>query len=95
MADGEPTAPGPEDAPKPVIPRTGTRQAQIIALLQRPEGAATAEIVVETGWAAHSVRGMVSGTLKKKLGLPVISEKVAGRGTVYRLDAACGLASLT
>ena len=95
VADGKPTAPGPEDAPKPVIPRAGTRQAQIIALLQRPEGAAIAEIVAETGWVAHSVRGMVSGTLKKKLGLPITSEKVAGRGTVYRLDAACGLASLT
>jgi hypothetical protein len=68
-------------------PRTGTKQAQIIALLQRPEGATVAEIVAATGWQAHSARGMISGALKKKLGLPVTSEKVDGRGTVHRLNA--------
>lgn len=74
-------------APKPPTPRTGTKQAQIITLLQRPEGATIAEIVVATGWQAHSARGMISGALKKKLGLPVTSEKVDGRGTVHRLNA--------
>jgi len=74
--------------PKPVTIRAGTKQAQIIALLQRPEGAAITEIVAETGWMPHSVRGLISGALKKKLGLPVASEKVEGRGTVYKLDAA-------
>ena len=74
-------------APKPPIPRTGTKQAQIITLLQRPEGATIAEIVEATGWQAHSARGMISGALKKKLGLPVTSEKVDGRGTVHRLNA--------
>ena len=81
----QPTA---AETPKPVHIRAGTKQAQIIALLQRPEGAAITEIVAETGWMAHSVRGMISGALKKKLGLPIASEKVDGRGTVYRLDAA-------
>ncbi len=84
-ADPQPTA---AETPKPVTIRTGTKQAQIIALLQRPEGAAITEIVAETGWMAHSVRGMISGALKKKLGLPIASEKVDGRGTVYKLDAA-------
>jgi hypothetical protein len=70
------------DAPKPVAIRAGTKQAQIIALLQRPGGAA----IAETGWLAHSVRGVISGALKKKLGLPVTSGKVDGRGTVYKLD---------
>ena len=74
-------------APKPPTPRTGTKQAQIITLLQRPEGATIAEIVVATGWQAHSARGMISGALKKKLGLPVTTEKVEGRGTVHRLNA--------
>ena len=73
------------DAPKPVAIRAGTKQAQIIALLQRPEGASIAEIVEVTGWVAHSVRGLISGGLKKKLGLPVTSEKEAGRGSVYRI----------
>jgi hypothetical protein len=67
-------------------PRSGTKQAQIITLLQRTEGATIAEIVVATGWQAHSARGMISGALKKKLGLPVTSEKVDGRGTVYRIS---------
>ena len=83
--DPQPTT---ADAPKPVHIRAGTKQAQIIALLQRPEGAAITEIVAETGWMPHSVRGMISGALKKKLGLPIASEKVDGRGTVYKLDAA-------
>lgn len=83
--DGEPTSTSIADAPKPAAIRTGTKQAQIIALLQRPEGAAIAEIAAETGWQAHSVRGMISGALKKTLGLPITSEKVEGRGTVYRI----------
>ena len=76
--------PAPEPA-KPSARRAGTKQAQIIALLQRPEGAAISEIVAETGWQAHSVRGVISGALKKKLGLPVTAEQVAGRGRCYRL----------
>ena len=84
-ADPQPAA---ADTPKPITIRTGTKQAQIIALLQRPEGAAITEIVAETGWMPHSVRGMISGTLKKKLGLSIAAEKVDGRGTVYKLDAA-------
>lgn len=84
-ADPQPAA---ADTPKPITIRTGTKQAQIIALLQRPEGAAISEIVAETGWMAHSVRGMISGALKKKLGLPIASAKTEGRGTVYTLGGA-------
>ncbi|SIS91999.1 DUF3489 domain-containing protein [Phaeovulum vinaykumarii] len=68
---------------KPVVIRAGTKQARIIAMLQRPEGASIAEIVAATGWLAHTVRGSISGALKKKLGLPITAEKVEGRGTVY------------
>ena len=76
----------PDDAgaAKPVAIRAGTKQAQIIAMLQRPEGATVAEMVEATGWLAHTVRGSISGALKKKLGLPISAEKVEGRGTVYR-----------
>jgi hypothetical protein len=70
---------------KPVAIRAGTKQAQIIAMLQRPEGATVAEIVAATGWLAHTVRGCISGALKKKLGLPVTAEKGECRGMVYRL----------
>ena len=70
---------------EPVAIRAGTKQAQIIAMLQRPEGATVAELVEATGWLAHTVRGSISGALKKKLGLPIAAEKVEGRGTVYKL----------
>ena len=73
------------DTAKPVAIRAGTKQAQIIAMLQLPEGATVAEMVEATGWLAHTVRGCISGALKKKLGLPIAAEKVEGRGMVYRL----------
>jgi hypothetical protein len=71
--------------PNPPIQRAGTKQAQIIALLQRPEGATIAEIIAATAWQAHSARGVISGVLKKKLGLVVGSMKEDGRGSVYRI----------
>lgn len=70
---------------KPPTLRAGTKQAQIIAMLRRPEGATVAEMVEATGWLAHTVRGSISGALKKKLGLPITAEKIEGRGTVYLL----------
>ena len=75
----------PDDTAKPIAIRAGTKQAQIISMLQRPEGATVAERVAATGWLAHTVRGCISGALKKKLGLPIAAEKVEGRGMVYRL----------
>ncbi|SDG28277.1 DUF3489 domain-containing protein [Rhodobacter capsulatus] len=74
------------DTAKTVAFRAGTKQAQIIAIVQRPEGATVAEMVEATGWLAHTVRGCISGALKKKLGLPITAEKVEGRGTVHRLE---------
>ena len=65
--------------------RPGTKQAQLIAMLQAPEGATIAEIAEATSWQHHSIRGAISGSLKKKLGLTVTSEKVERRGRVYRL----------
>jgi hypothetical protein len=75
------------DSPKSITIRAGTKQAQIIAMLQRPEGATIAEMVEATSWQSHTVRGSISGALKKKLGLPITAEKVEGRGTVYKLAA--------
>lgn len=72
-------------APKPPIPRAGTKQAMLIAMLQAPEGATMEAIIAATGWQAHSVRGAISGALGKKLGLVVRSAKEVGRGRVYRL----------
>ena len=73
------------ETPKPVAIRAGTKQAQIIAMLKRFEGATITEMVEATSWQAHTVRGSISGALKKKLALPITAEKVEGRGTVYRL----------
>ena len=69
----------------PPIPvtREGTKQATLIAMLRRPEGATVEEITAETQWQSHTIRGAISGVLKKKLGLAVAAVKVDGRGTVY------------
>lgn len=66
-------------------PRGGSKQALLIDMLQRPEGASLAEIVTATGWLAHTARSVISSALKKRLCLPVRSCKEEGRGTVYRL----------
>jgi hypothetical protein len=66
-------------------PRTGTKQEALIAMLHRPQGATIEEIVAATGWQKHTVRGAISGALKKKLRLTIESQKVDGRGRVYRI----------
>ena len=71
--------------PASSAPRSGTKQDLLIRLLRRPEGASLDEIVATTGWQPHTVRGAIAGTLKKRLGLEVGSEKVEGRGRVYRI----------
>ncbi len=65
--------------------REGTKQAKLIAMLRAEGGANVAEIAAATGWQAHTVRGAMSGALKKKLGLEVTSEKDEARGRVYKL----------
>ena len=69
----------------PAKTRPKTKQANLIAQMQCKDGATVDELVKVTGWQAHSVRGAISGTLKKKLGLSVTSEKIEGRGRVYRV----------
>jgi hypothetical protein len=71
--------------PKPVVIRAGTKQAAIIALLQRPEGASISEISNMTGWAPHSARGMIAGALKKRLGLQISTSSQDKRGRVYHI----------
>lgn len=65
--------------------RAGTKQAMLIAMLQRPGGATIAEIAAATSWQAHTVRGAMSGVLRKKLKLVVTSATEDGRGRVYRV----------
>ncbi len=69
----------------PIGIRPGTKQALLIDLLKCKNGATIDDIVEAIGWQPHSVRGAISGALKKKLGLTVESEVVEGRGRVYRI----------
>jgi hypothetical protein len=63
-----------------------TKSDQILSLLGRPSGASIAEMMKATGWQAHSVRGFLAGSLKRK-GQTVTSE-VDGNGVRrYRLVA--------
>ncbi len=64
--------------------REGSKQAQVLALLKRPEGATINQICEATGWQPHTVRGAFAGTFKKKLGLAITSTKEAGADRVYR-----------
>ena len=61
--------------------------AEAIDLLHRADGASVEELSLALGWQSHSVRGAISGALKKKLGLTVMSEQNAIRGRVYRIAA--------
>jgi Protein of unknown function (DUF3489) len=70
--------------PQPV---RASKQAEVIALLRRPEGATVDEVRAATGWQPHTVRGVFSGALKKKLGLAVVTAKEE-RGRVYRIAGA-------
>ena len=65
--------------------RQESKTAAVLDLVKRPGGATLKALMKATGWQPHSVRGAISGTLKKKLGLVVTSEKMEGRGRVYRV----------
>jgi hypothetical protein len=61
-----------------------SKQDEVIAMMRRPEGVTVDEVVSMTGWQRHTVRGVFSGTLKKKLGLTLASAQEE-RGRVYRI----------
>ncbi len=63
--------------------RPASKQARLIEMLRQPEGVTIDEIVKTLDWQAHTVRGSMSGALKKKLGFTIESQKVDGRGRVY------------
>ena len=71
--------------PAPVSSVRPSRQTDVLALLRRPEGATAAQIMDATGWQGHSVRGFISGVIRKKLGLTVSTDKT-GAGLVYRVQ---------
>ncbi len=72
-------------AKKAATPERSTKTAKILALLERTGGASLEQLRKATGWQAHSVRGFLSGTLKKKMGLRVASSKLQGGQRTYRI----------
>jgi hypothetical protein len=85
----EPAATETDGTPEPRRPRSreGTKEALLIGMLRRPEGATIAQVIEATGWQPHTVRGAISGALKNKRGLDVISGKNEGGERVYRIVA--------
>jgi len=67
------------------IASQGSKTAKILGLLDRPGGVTLKALVKATGWQAHSVRGFLSGTLKKKMGMVVESLKSADGERTYRI----------
>jgi hypothetical protein len=70
---------------KAAAPRAESKGAQILALIRRPKGAALAELAKLTGWQNHSIRGFLSGTVGKKMGLAVESVRREDGERVYSL----------
>ena len=78
-------AAGGKAVPVPPPIRPGTKLSTLVGLLDRKNGATVGELQEATGWQAHSVRGAISGALKKKLGFDIASQQEDGRGRVYRI----------
>ncbi len=72
-------------------PPSQSKQETVLKMLRRRSGATIDDIVAETGWQPHSVRGFFSGLVKKKLNLPLVSD--VGKGGVRRYRIALAKSS--
>jgi hypothetical protein len=85
----KPKKPAARKAAKPRASKTaakaGSKLSQLEAMLRRPEGATIAQLVKALDWQAHSVRGAMSGSLKKKQGLKIEGTKEEGKDRTYRI----------
>lgn len=77
---------------EPPTPRDGSKKAIVLDLIRREAGATLQELMAATGWQAHSVRGFISGSLSRKMGIAVESFKQANGERAYR---APGIQNLT
>jgi len=74
-----------DDGTGPKVAREGSKKAIVLDMLKRPAGATLADIMSATGWQAHSVRGFISGSLSKKMGISVESFKSESGDRAYRV----------
>ena len=84
--DCTPEAEAAPESPKPRKQREGTKQAKIIEMLKRDEGATLAQIMEATSWQMHTARAVLSRTIQKDLGIALVSEKTTGGERVYRVQ---------
>jgi hypothetical protein len=80
-----PVAPEEARSTKPTTARDGSKKAQVLDLIKRPEGATLKDIMAVTGWQAHSVRGFISGSLTKKMGIKIESLKREDGDRAYKV----------
>ena len=73
--------------PRVIRTRETSKQATVIGMLKRVEGATIDQICDATGWQPHTVRGAMAGALKKKLGLDIQSSKDSGGERIYKISA--------
>ena len=66
--------------------RPGSKLAALVVALRRPQGATSLQLMLATGWQPHTVRGAISGMLRKKLGLNVVLAHNDTGERVYRID---------
>ena len=82
-----PAKKAPKSAKKATGARDGSKAAKVLELLKRPGGATAKELMKATGWQPHSVRGFLSGTVSKKMGLVVVSTKAEDGERTYSVKA--------
>ncbi len=71
--------------PTPRAIRPGTKLAEIVEAMKQPGGATAAQMMAGTGWQAHTVRGAISGMVRKRLGYQLVSEKGEDGQRAYRI----------
>ena len=82
-----PAKEAPKGAKKASGARDGSKAAKVLDLLKRPGGVTAKELIKVTGWQPHSVRGFLSGTVSKKMGLAVTSTKAEDGERTYSVKA--------
>ena len=88
MATPRKSAAKTKSAKPPSAKTRQTKQQRLIAMLRRPGGATIAQLGKAFRWQSHTVRGAISGALKKKLGLKIVSQKPEEGDRVYQIDLA-------